>query len=68
MSDHYFKMDTMLQMGESIKNGKPPHLNEATRKNLLQNLAEMRKTPVGRLLGSSSVDSKEKKKWWQFGS
>ncbi len=67
MTDHYFKMDTMLQMGQSIKEGKPPHLDEATRKNLLSELAQFRKTPIGRLTaGGSRQTEKKKSRWWPF--
>jgi len=66
MTDHYFKLDTMLQMGQSVKDGHPPHLDETTRKNLLEDLAKLRKTPVGKLLGGIAQPEQTKKKWWAF--
>ena len=37
MTDHYFDMKTLKQMGASIrKNGEPPNLDPETRKNLLE--------------------------------
>ena len=54
MTDHHFKMDTMLQMSQSIKDGRPPHLDETTRTNLLSELAQFRKTPIERLTAGGS--------------
>jgi hypothetical protein len=66
MTDHYFQIGVMRQMGDGIKNGTPPNLDEATRNNLLENLAEIRKTPVGKLLGDSPRSERKKSKWWPF--
>jgi hypothetical protein len=66
MTEHYFKIDTMQQMGQAIKDGRPPHLDEATRKNLLDNLVQFKKTPVGNFLGGSARQEKKKLKWWPF--
>ena len=66
MTDHYFTLDVMRQMGQSIKQGTPPNLDEATRKNLLENLAQLRKSPVGKFLGGSAPKQQKKSKWWPF--
>jgi hypothetical protein len=51
MTDHYFERKTLEQMGANIKIGKSPHLDETTRARLLQSLAQLRKTNVGKLFG-----------------
>lgn len=67
MTDHYFGVSTMKQMGAAVAEGKPPHLDEKTRQDLLKQLENVRKTPVGRFLGNgSTVTEKKKSKWWPF--
>jgi hypothetical protein len=67
MTDHYFALDVMRQMGQSIKQGTRPHLDEETRKNLLENLAQLRKSPIGQFVGGSvSPKQQRKSKWWPF--
>jgi hypothetical protein len=47
--------------------GKPPHLDEKSRQDLLKQLENVRKTPVGRLLGGGApAPEKKKSKWWPF--
>jgi hypothetical protein len=39
MTDHYFDMDTLQQMGRSVRErGEPPNLDPETRKNLLETI------------------------------
>jgi hypothetical protein len=57
MTDHYFDIATMQQMGQAIRDGRPPHLEESTRANLLEELSNLRKTPVGKLMGGAHVQS-----------
>ena len=38
MTDHYFDLATMKQMGASVAVGKPPHLDEKSRQDLLKQL------------------------------
>lgn len=67
MTDHYFDMATMGQMGRAIKEGKPPHLDDDTRRRLLGELASVRKTPLGRFIGAAPKEQvKKKSKWWPF--
>ena len=46
MTDHYFDVATMKQMGVAVAEGKPPHLDEKSRQDLLKQLENVRKTPV----------------------
>jgi hypothetical protein len=67
MTDHYFDMATLKQMGVAVAEGKPLHLDEKTRQDLLKQLEIVRQTPVGRLLGGGApVPMKRKSKWWPF--
>ncbi len=67
MTDHYFDLATMKQMGAAVAEGKPPHLDEKSRQDLLKQLENVRKTPVGRLLGGGApAPEKKKSKWWPF--
>lgn len=67
MTDHYFDSTTMKQIGAAVAEGKPPNLDEESRQDLLKQLENARKTPVGRLLGSGIlVPQKKKSKWWPF--
>jgi hypothetical protein len=54
MTDHYFEATTMKQMGAAVAAGKTPHLDEKTRHDLLKQLENVRKTPVGRLIGGGA--------------
>ncbi len=40
MTDHYFDMPTLEQMGATIRDGKPVHLDEASKANILVSLRE----------------------------
>lgn len=42
LTDHYFDLATLKAMGRDIKSGKPLHLEEKTRENLLTALAAMK--------------------------
>jgi hypothetical protein len=67
MTDHYFDLTTMKQMGAAVAEGKPPNLDEKSRQDLLKQLQNARKTPVGRLLGDGILaPKKQKSKWWPF--
>ena len=48
MTDHYFDLTTMKQMGAAVAEGKPPNLDEKSRQDLLKQLENARKTPAGR--------------------
>ena len=67
MTDHYFDLATMKQMGAAVKEGNPPHLDEKSRQDLLKQLENVRKTPVGRFIGGGAqAPEKKKNKWWPF--
>jgi hypothetical protein len=61
MTDHYFDLATMKQMGAAVAEGRPPHLDEKSRQDLLRQLENVRKTSVGRLLGGGLLLPKRKK-------
>ncbi|ANE54044.1 hypothetical protein [Methylomonas sp. DH-1] len=67
MTDHYFDLATMKQMGAAIKNGNPPHLDEKSRQDLQKQLEEFKKMPMSSLItGKGSIPAKRKSKWWPF--
>jgi hypothetical protein len=61
MTDHYFDSTTIKQMGAAVAGGKPPNLDEKSRQDLLKQLENARKTPVGRLLGGGILVPQKKK-------
>src|SRR5262245_35907353 len=73
MTDHYFDMPTLEQMGASVREGKPPHLGPETHAQLIEmirgmGLQEKLKTmsdmspPPDPSLTAPPV----KKPWWKF--
>ena len=61
MTDHYFDLATMKQMGAAVAEGRPPHLDEKSRQDLLTQLENVRKTPVGRFIaGGAPAPEKNK--------
>ncbi len=67
MTDHYFNLATMKQIGAAVKDGKPPHLNEKSRQVLLKQLEEFKKMPMSSFItGKDSIPAKKKSKWWPF--
>ena len=64
MTDHYFQNDVLIQMGKSIKDGHPPHLDETTRENLLNDLKKIRNSDFSHLIEGGKKMTK--KKWWQL--
>lgn len=62
MTDHYFDLPTMTQMGAAVKEGRSPHLDEKSRQDLLKQLENVRKTPVGRFIGGGALAPAEEKK------
>lgn len=67
MSDHYFKIDDLLQIGRDVKNGTPPQLDEATRKKLLASVPQIRKmTGISANSLAPTIPVKKKSKWWPF--
>ena len=67
MTDHYFDLLTLGKMGDSVKSGNPPKLDDETRKNLLTNLAEIKAQPIwSAIAGGSKPTSEPTKKRWKF--
>lgn len=50
LTDHYFDLPTLKVMGKDIKNGKPLHLDEKTRKNIIAEISNLKEE---RELGST---------------
>lgn len=48
MTDHYFDLTTMKQIGAAVAEGEPPNLDEKSRQDLSKRLENARKTPAGR--------------------
>jgi hypothetical protein len=66
MTDHYFDLATMKQMGASVKDGQPPHLDEKSRQDLLRQLEKFKKMPMSNLITKDPIQAKKKRKWWPF--
>lgn len=68
MTDHYFSDSDLSNMGCNIKLGKPPKLDEETRKNLQKTLDNFKLTPAGRAMFGATFESgfRKPKKWWKI--
>lgn len=73
MTDHYFDMPTLEQMGAAVREGEPPHLAPETHAQLidmirstglLEKLAEMAEGGAGNPLDEKRPPPK--KPWWRF--
>ena len=64
MTDHYFDMPTLQAIAAKVREGDPPSLDDASKKILLKDLNEFRKTPAGRMM--LGVKQRRKKKGWWF--
>lgn len=74
MTDHYFDMPTLEQMGAAVRDGKPPHLNPETRASLIETIrtsgimAKLAELP-GLSCDSMSCAAESpqpQKPWWKF--
>jgi hypothetical protein len=70
MTDHYFNDSSLKQLGDSVKAGSPPKLDENTRSNLLKILEEFKKSPAGQIFPGLKPEQKSevkpRRKWWSF--
>jgi predicted transcriptional regulator len=67
MTDHYFDLATMKQMGASVKDGKPPRLDEKSRQDLLKQLGQSKRLLKSHLITNNDLTPvKRKSKWWPF--
>jgi RNA polymerase subunit RPABC4/transcription elongation factor Spt4 len=57
MTDRYFELATMNQMGVALAEGAPPHLDEKSRQDLLKQLENVHKTLSRRFLGGGASAS-----------
>jgi hypothetical protein len=76
MTDHYFDMPTLEQMGASVRDGKPPHLEPDTHARLVRDIRES--GMLARLQGmfagigaaqqasTQAATPPPKKPWWRF--
>lgn len=67
MSDHYLDVDTLKQIGESIREkGEPPNLDPDSYASFKKTIEELRVAgALKELLNQEGSDSPPKK-WWQF--
>lgn len=75
MTDHYFDMRTLRQMGSAVRNGTPPNLDPETRARLSHDLrssgilAKMQGM-ISEMRDQQDFDSDDdpppKKTWWRF--
>ena len=61
MTDHYFDLATMKQMGAAVKDGKPPHLDEKYCQDLMKQLRESKKLLTSHLLTNNDLTPAKKK-------
>jgi hypothetical protein len=67
MTDHYFDLATMKQMGASVKDGKPPRLDEKSRQDLLKQLRQSKKLLNSHFITNNDpTPARRKSKWWPF--
>ena len=74
MTDHYFDLPTLKQIGTSIANGKPPQLDEQTHAKMLEMIRgsdakgelNFAPAPLPRLDGADLSETKQAKPWWKF--
>jgi hypothetical protein len=75
MTDHYFDMPTLEQMGTSVRDGKPLHLDPATRAQLVEQIrsggtmAQIQGMFGGGAAAGHSLQAERppsKKPWWRF--
>jgi hypothetical protein len=67
MTDHYFDMATLKQMGASIASGNPPQLDPETRENLIKTVRQSGQyTGAGHATDISyQAVPQVKKSWWR---
>jgi hypothetical protein len=67
MTDHYFDLSTLTEMGEAVKSGDPPKLDSKTRTDLLAKLEEFKSGPLWEVIsGQKQAQSKPTRKWWKL--
>ncbi len=69
MTDHYFDMATLKQIGETTKkNGKPPDLAPENREQIRQILRECEPMipEIEKTLDADLSETRKKKPWWKF--
>jgi len=74
MTDHYFDMPTLQQMGAALRDGRPPHLDPQTHAKLIE--AIRGSGMLAKLVGPSPAPDEKapparqppapKKPWWRF--
>jgi hypothetical protein len=74
MTDHYFDMPTLEQMGAAVRDGNPPHLAPQTHAQLIKTIRSS--GVLAKLPGLSPVPGQEvapagersppKRPWWKF--
>ena len=67
MTDHYFSVENLMQMGQRIKEGKPPELSGDTKKQLLTALHSQGISGALKMREGNNNESIQKsRKWWRF--
>lgn len=69
MTDHYFDMTTLKQIGEATKkNGKPPDLAPENREQIRQvfRKCDPKLPKIEKMLEADLVGTHRRKPWWKF--
>lgn len=75
MTDHYFDMPTLEQMGAAVRDGTPPHLDPETHDRLLHDIRssgmlekfqQMLENKSAQLSAAEAARPAPKKPWWRF--
>lgn len=69
MTDHYFEQATLAQMGQSVRDSRPPHLDPETHARILRQLREVDALSVTDLadeLRGRRDAALQKTPWWKF--
>ena len=65
MTDHYFDLPTLKQMGAAVRSGNPPHLDPATHAQLIETIRSS--GLLKRLVGMAGPPgAAPRKPWWKF--
>lgn len=74
LTDQYLELATLMRVGVSIANGKPPELDEQSHAHMLELIRGRedhsseagRREPLPRLDGADQLRAKVRKRWWRL--
>jgi len=70
MTDHYFDMPTLEQIGASVRDGKPPKLDPETHAQLVDTIRSsgmlVKRQGMAKEASKTSESSSTNRPWWKF--